>query len=339
MAEAALQQRLRRIDRGIKARSDTLYAVQSPREVAFLAAPRVLLIAGVLALPLLVPNFYWQRVLCVVGVFALLAVSLDFLANYTGLICLGSAFFMGVGGYLSGILTGTLGWPVWLSMPVSAAAGGLISTLVFLPCLPLRGIYFAVVSFIYPLAASKLLVATGVLGGTDGLTDIPLLSNVWISQYTILGLALLCTFGLRRLAAEDAGVVLRGVKDNDQAIRASGISIPLCKATALYLGATIGCFAGAFMAHLYGWVGISLFAVDFSIFPITAIVVGGPGTIVGPLLGTLILVPVSEGLRSIGGLRIIFYSAVIVVFIAFWREGLLNWLRRKYEQTEFWEEV
>jgi branched-chain amino acid transport system permease protein len=108
---------------------------------------------------------------------------------------------------------------------------------------------------------------------------------------------------------------------------------------AVFIAALMGCLGGAYLAHLYGWVGISLFAMDFSVFPLVATIVGGPGTLVGPLLGSIILVPISEILRAFGALRIVFYSLIMVLFILFWSEGLLNWARRKYEQFEHWVRV
>lgn len=331
--------RKRRIDRGVKVRADTLYALSSMKELMFLYAPRLALILGLLILPLTVPSLYWQRILCLLGVYGLLAIGLDFLANFTGLVCLGLAFFVGVGGYLSGIMNVTFGLHPALTIPLATLFGACLCTLALLPSFPLRGIYFAVVSLIYPLVAERIIVATGIFGGTDGITDVAILPNIWLNQYIILGVVLICTFALRRLVNEDIGIVFRGIKDNDQSIRASGMSITYYKAVAVFITSLMGCFAGAYLSHLYGWVGVSLLALDFSIFPLTAIVVGGPGTIAGPLIGTLILVPVSEMLRSFAGLRIIFYSIIIVFFIIFWREGLLNWARRKYEQFEYWEKV
>ncbi len=84
--------RKERIDRGIKVRSDGLYALMSWREMAYLIAPRFLLIAGLLALPLLMPGLYWQRVISIVCIYAIVAISFDFLAHYVGLVCLGGAF-------------------------------------------------------------------------------------------------------------------------------------------------------------------------------------------------------------------------------------------------------
>ena len=330
-----IAERKKRIDRGVKVRANTIYAVSSFKELIFLSAPRLCLIFGLLLLPLVVPGLYWQRVVCLFGIYALLAVGLDFMANYTGLNCLGMAFFVGTGGYISGMLNATFELPVVVSIPVGTVVGALLCTFAFLPALPLRGVYFAVISFMYPLVFARIIAATGLFGGTDGIAGLSIFPNIWVSQYLILGILLICTFGLRRLVNEDIGLVFRGLKDNDQTIRASGMNIIYYKAVAVFITALMGCFAGAYLSHLYGWVGLSLLAMDFSIFPLAAVVIGGPGTIAGPLIGAVILVPASEMLRAFAGLRIIFYSILIVLFILFWSEGLLNWARRKYEQFEY----
>lgn len=326
--------RSQRIDRGVKVRADTIYAVSSFKELMYLFTPRLVLIVGILVLPLVAPNLYWQKVLCITGVFTLLALGLDLMINVTGLICFGGAFFVGTGGYISGMMNVTFGIPIPLAMFVGTVGGAVICTGLFLPCLPLRGIYFAMVSFIYPLVVSRIIIATGAFGGTDGIAELDMLPNIWVNQYIILGVSLICTFTLRRLINEDIGLIFKGIKDNDQAIKASGINITYYKTLALFITALMGCFAGSFLAHLYGWVGISLFALDFSIFPLAAVVVGGIGTIAGALVGTLILEPVSEMFRAFAGFRIVFYATVLILFIIFWSEGILNWARRKYEQFE-----
>jgi branched-chain amino acid transport system permease protein len=331
--------RRERLDRGVKVRADTIYAVLSAKEGLFLLLPRAALIIGVLIAPLIVPNLYWQRVLCLVGIYGLLAIGFDFLANFTGLVCLGGALFVGTGGYIAGILNFYFGIPPALTIPIATVSGAVICTLFLLPCLRLRGVYFAIVSFVFPLIIDRIICALNIFGGTDGLYGLDILPNIWVNQYLILIVLLICAFGLRKLVNEDIGLVLRGVKDNDQAIRASGMSITYYKAYAVFIASLMGCFGGAYLAHLYGWAGISLFAIDFSIFPLAATVIGGPGTIIGPLLGAFILVPVSEMLRAFGTLRIVFYSVVIVLFIVFWSEGLLNWARRRYEQFERWVKV
>ena len=111
------------------------------------------------------------------------------------------------------------------------------------------------------------------------------------------------------------------------------------KAAAVFIAATMGCFGGACLVHIYMWGGISLFALDFSILPIAATVIGGGGTLVGPVLGCLILVPISELLREFGTLRIVFYSLILVGFVVFRSEGIMVYGEQKYHQFERWVKV
>jgi branched-chain amino acid transport system permease protein len=333
------QKRQERIDRGIKVRSENIYALMSWRELAYLAAPRLALILGMLILPLVMPGTYWQRVISIVCIYALLALSFDFLAHFLGLVSLGGAFFTGVGGYLAAIMNTSWGLPPALTIPLATVAGACICTLVLLPCLPLRGVYFAIVTLMYPLAFARVIEALDIFGGTDGITGIDSFVNRWVEQYLVISAVLLVLFGLRRLVNLDLGLVFRAVKDNDQAVKASGMSVTRYKAIAVFIGSAMGCLSGACLVHIYMWSGISLFALDFSILPIAATVIGGAGTLAGPVLGCLILVPVSELLRAFGTLRIVFYALILMAFVVFRSEGLLVYGRRKYEQFERWTSV
>jgi len=87
------------------------------------------------------------------------------------------------------------------------------------------------------------------------------------------------------------------------------------------------------------WSGLSQFALDFSIIPIAATVIGGGGTLVGPILGAFILVPISEILREFGTLRIVIYCVILVIFIVFKSEGLMVYGERKYHQFQKWVKV
>ena len=333
------QRRKERIDRGIKVRTDGLYAVMSWRELSYLTMPRMVLIVGLMILPFVMPSMYWQRVISIVCIYALLAVSFDLLAHFVGLVSLGGALFIGVGGYLSAIMNTSFGFPPLLAIPIATLVGAGICTLLLLPCLPLRGVYFAIVSLMYPLAMRRVIEALDILGGTDGIMGIDSFPNRWIEQYFVILMVLLFLFGVRRLVNLDLGLVLRAVKDNDQAVRASGMSITFYKAVAVFISSAMGCLGGACIVHIYMWSGMSLFALDFSILPIAATVIGGAGTLVGPVLGCLIMVPVSELLREFGTLRIVFYCLILVAFIIFRSEGIMVYGQRKYHQIERWVKV
>jgi branched-chain amino acid transport system permease protein len=330
------QRRKERLDRGIKVRTGGLYAIMSLRELSYLTLPRLVLIVGILILPLVMPSMYWQRVISIVCIYSLLALSFDFLAHFVGLVSLGGAFFIGTGGYLAAILNTSFGVPPVLTIPIATLLGAIICTLLLLPCLPLRGVYFAIVTLMYPLVLTRIIEALNVLGGTDGIMGVASFANRWIEQYFVLVMVLVFLFGLRRLVNLDIGLVFRAVKDNDQAVKASGMNITYYKAIAVFIASAMGCLGGACLVHIYMWSGISQFALDFSILPIAATVIGGAGTLVGPVLGCFILVPISELLRAFGTLRIVFYCLILVGFIVFRSEGIMVYGQRKYHQFERW---
>ena len=339
MTNTIQKRRQERIDRGIKVRSDGLYALMSWRELAYLIMPRVLLIVGLLLLPIVLPGLYWPRVITITCIYALLALSFDFLAHYVGLVCLGGAFFVGVGGYIAAILNTSFGLPPIVTVPLATLLGACVCTLLLFPCLPLRGVYFAIVSLMYPLFAARVIEAFDIFGGTDGIMGIDGFSNRWAEQYFVIGVTLIFLFFIRRLVNTDIGLVFRGIKDNDQAIRASGMNITWFKTIAVFIASALGCMGGACLVHIYMWSGISQFALDFSILPIAATVIGGSATLVGPVLGCLILVPVSELLRDFGTLRIVFYSLLLLAFITFRSDGLMAYGQRKYHQFERWTKI
>jgi len=335
---SAQDRRKKRLDRSIKVRSEGLYSLSSWREMAYLLAPRLILIGGLLLMPLVL-DLYWQKVLCAAGIFAVLALGFDFLAAYVGLVCLGGAMFIGFGGYAAGLLNAYFALPPVLTIPLAAVIGACLSTVVLMPCLRLRGVYFAIVTFMLPLFTTHIIIALGLFGSTEGITGLDILPNQFWEQYVIVIGVLALLFGLRRLVNEDLGLIMMGIKDNDQAVLASGISIFRYRVLAVFIAALIGCFAGAYQAHLYGWLGLSLFAMDFSILPIAATVMGGMGTLSGPVVGALILTPLSEALRGFGQLRVVLYCFILLLFILYKPEGLMNYLERKYHQFERWEKV
>jgi branched-chain amino acid transport system permease protein len=331
------KKRKERIDRGIKVRSSDIFALSSWREMFYLCAPRLLPIVGLLLLSIVLTH-YWQRVLLSVSVFALLAISWDILAQ-SGMVSLGQALFFGTGAYLAGNMNHYFGWPPYVTIPLATIFGGFLCTVFLLPVLRLRGIYFSMVTLVLPLMLVRIIEATRIFGGTEGLSGLRALPNRWVEIYLIIVVLLVCLFGFRRLMNSDFGLVLKAISDNDRSVMNAGINIYWFKTQALFIASAIGAFAGAFMTHVYMFVGMPVFALDYSILPIAAAVVGGVGTLAGSMLGAFILVPLSEILRGLGGLRIVFYGLFLVVFTVAVPEGIFHYIQRKYHQFERWVEV
>jgi branched-chain amino acid transport system permease protein len=244
-----------------------------------------------------------------------------------------------MGGYASGILNHYFGWHPLFAIPAATIVGGVICTAFLLPVLRLRGIYFSMVTLIIPLMLVRVIEATKIFGGTEGLSGIAALPSKWLELYLIMGVLTAALFGFRRMMDSDYGLVLKGIRDNDRSVMNAGINIYWFKIQALFISSSIGAFTGAFLTHVYMFVGMPVFALDYSILPIAAAVVGGPGNLAGATLGAFILVPLSELLRGIGGLRIVFYGMFLVIFIVALPEGIFHYVQRKYQQFERWVEV
>jgi len=326
------QYRRERIDRGIKARSDDIFALSSYREALYLVLPRVLPVVLMLILPVALPE-YWGRVIIMVCTYGMLALSWDFMHS-AGLISLGQAFFFGIGAYISGALNHYLGLPIYLTVPIGTAAGAVVATLMLAPVLRLRGIYFGMVTFALSLMLARIIEATHILGGTEGLSGLEAFPSFWVEVYLMLLVLLTTMFAFRRLINTDYGLVLRGMNENDRAVMGAGINIYWYKIQALFIGSLAASFTGAFMAHYSRVVGMSAFAMDYSILPVACVIMGGPGTFAGPVLGAFILVPVSELLREFSTMRVVFYCVVLATFVVVLPAGITHYIQRRYQQFE-----
>jgi branched-chain amino acid transport system permease protein len=327
--------RRERLDRGIAVRSADIFALASWRELAYLLLPGATPLLALLSFPLWreAVGPYWSTVVVITCAIALLALSWDLLAS-VGLVSLGQALFFGIGAYVAGWLNHRVGLPPAATIPVATVAGALFCALLLSPVLRLRGIYFALITFALPLLFMRVIEATRILGGTEGLSGLtPLPGTTW-ALYMAIGALLLTLVGYRRLIDSDFGLVVRGVRDNDRAVLAAGIDVHRVKAQVVFLAGLPGTFAGAFLTHHYQFVGMPAFALEYSVLPLTSAIVGGVGTFMGAVLGAFILVPLSEILRELGTLRVVAYSVALLVFVVGLPEGIFHYLRRKYRQFE-----
>ena len=152
-----------------------------------------------LVLVLIVP-LYWKKVFVITFTMAVMAISWDFLAS-CGLVSLGQALFFAVGAYIAGGLNHYFGLPVILTIPMAAILGGLISTILIFPALRLRGMYFSMVTLIIPLMLMRIVEATKILGGAEGLSGLSPLPGLAFSVGLSMIAMWLSLFLLRRLFA------------------------------------------------------------------------------------------------------------------------------------------
>lgn len=303
----------------------------------YLIFPRVVPIVG-LAMGAYFLPLYWKKVVIQACIFAMLSISWDFLSS-CGMLSLGQALFFGIGSYVAGSLNHFFKVPVYLTIPIATVVGGLFSTLLLLPVIRLRGIYFAMVTLILPLMLMRVIEATKILGGTEGITALSPFPNIWVEITSVMAVMWFVLFSLRRFISSDYGLIFVSIRDNDRATLASGINIYSFRAQALFIGSSVCAFCGAFLTHSYMFTGMPVFALDYSILPIAASAIGGIGTLAGSLVGALILVPLSEFLREFSTLRIVFYGLILVICVVALPEGIFHYGSRKYSQIERWVKV
>jgi branched-chain amino acid transport system permease protein len=323
------------VDRGVTARSQDVFVLASGRDLAWVLLPRLVPLLLLLGFPLLGPwlSPYAQTVVLNTLVVALLALSWDLLAS-AGLVSLGQAFFFGLGGYAAGWLDARLGLTMWIALPLATLIGAVISTALLYPLLRLRGIYFGMITFALPLLLMRVVETTGILGGTEGLSGLTPFPGRTLELYLAILVTLGVLVGFRRLAGSDYGLLFKAIRDNDRAVIASGFDLARRRAQVVFIAALPAAFAGAFVTHRYQFVGMPAFAMDYSILPLTAAVIGGPGTFLGSVVGAFLLVPLSEALREFGALRVVVYSVMLLAFTVGLPEGLFAFAARKWSQFE-----
>jgi branched-chain amino acid transport system permease protein len=265
--------------------------------------------------------------------YGLLALSWDFMAC-CGLFSLGQALFFGMGAYIAGTLNYYFHVPPIITVPVATIGSGLLCAVLLGPVVRLKGVYFAMITLMLPLLLKKMVDTTGIFGGTHGLPSLSSFPSELVATYLAVVGFLACLFIFRRVINSDYGLVLRAIRDDDRAVMSGAINIHWRKIQAVFFSGAVGGFAGALMTHHYQFLGVSVFALDYSILPVAAVAFGGQGTFAGAAIGSLILVPLSESLRALGGLRMAIYCGILIVSVIGLPEGIFHYMARKYHQFE-----
>lgn len=295
----------------------------------------VLLLAGI---PLVTQEPYVFHILCLIGINIVFACSLNAILNI-GELNLAQAAFMGIGAYTSTLLVTRAGLSFWVAMPVAALVSAVVSLLIGFLTLRFRGAYFLLFTFLFAELVRVLLSNfwIGAFGGIPGLTNIPrpridLGSFLQMSfdskiafYYLILTLTGLTVLFLRRMDGSRIGMIFRAISQSESLVESIGISTMKFK----ILGCAIGCFfagmAGSMYAHFVGIITPSDFSIHHVLAPIAYVVVGGMGSVFGPVIGTSFLMALSHFfLRQFGFYELLLYGIIIVLIIRFMPEGLIS---------------
>ena len=296
---------------------------------------------------------YIEHFLIMVCLYITLAVSLNLVIGYTGLLLLGFITFNAVGAYASALVT--LPAPVGLGMSflvgviASALVAAFFGFLIGLPTLKLKGDYFAVASLgLFYVILSLLKNLSSLTRGPLGLPGIPkpkIFGYVFSTQYDILVLAVILMvatiFVVYRITKSPFGRVLTAIREDEVGVKALGKNPVKYKIIALMISAAIAGMAGSLYAGYITFIDPSTFTFIDSVFLICMVVLGGLGSIRGSIAGVLIFSLLTEGIRfldlpneTVGALRLLIYSILLILLMQFKPLGILGETRMKIREVD-----
>jgi branched-chain amino acid transport system permease protein len=291
--------------------------------------------ACVMLAPLVIKGYYYQEIFFLVHYYVILACSWAFLSGFTGNINFGHSFFIAGAGYCGALLNTILGWGPWLTLPIGGVLAALCGLIVGSFTLRLRGPYFAAVTFCFAALLYKIVqISHKFFGGEEGIPGVDSLTEGTLGTYYFSGILMVgVVVILYFLSKSSFGLILRSIGENETASEGSGINTTFYKIVAFMISAGIAGIAGAMYAHVQMHVGPELAHDSTSMTIVFLAVVGGMGSIVGPIIGAYVLTLGDEFLRFMGQFRLLIYSSAVFMIILFAPKGMLDIIVRGFNRV------
>ncbi len=266
----------------------------------------------------------------IVGIYAILTLSLNVISGYAGQPSLGQAAFFGIGAYASAMLTAKAGLSFWVALPLAMVIAGAVGAFVGIISLRIKGDFLAVTTIGINFVIVSVFEYSDVFGGAYGISGIayPKLFGLTISKgyyfAMILIFTVLTAFFCLLITKSWLGLALEAIREDEDAAEASGINCKKFKIVAFSLGCALAGLAGVLYAHFMRFVVPVDFSFPISITIVSMMVVGGTGTIRGAILGAMLMAALPEILRPLANFRLLFYGGLIVLITRFQPQGLFG---------------
>lgn len=300
-------------------------------------AVHMIKIAGIgVILLLLFPWFfeskYILRIATVSMMYIMIALSINLLTGFLGLMTMGHAAFWGIGAYTAAILSTRAGWGMGMCMIAAAVLTGIFGLLLGLPVLRLKGYFLTVVTLgfceiIRLIEMNEMELTRGPLG----IASIPPMNLFGIdlssgrqTYYVMLVLMLITAVIIYRIIHSRIGIAIIAIREDDLAASTMGIHVFLYKVMVFIISAMIAGVAGAFYAHYINYIDPSSFTSAASMDMLVMAIFGGLGSIPGTILGASILTIIPETMRGLSQYRNLMYGVLIVVLMMIKPDGILG---------------
>jgi branched-chain amino acid transport system permease protein len=287
---------------------------------------------------------YLLHILIVALINIILVVSFNILLGFTGIFALCHAAFYGVGAYATALLMKSGGFSFFPAMICAVGLTVACSLLIAIPGLRVHWDYMVIFAFSFQMIIYHVMMNWMELTrGPQGIAGIPMASVFGFefeSKASFLGLCLvLCSavvYFVRRVETSPFGLVLKGIKDDEVAVKSIGKNVTFHKIVAFAVAAGLAAVAGSLIAVYISYISPGYFDLHMSVFIVIALIFGGVGRIPGAVLGTLVLTVLPELLRFIpnlpstilGGTRDLIYASILVFFMLYRPQGLLGKVRQ-----------
>ncbi len=264
-----------------------------------------------------------------VGIFILLALSLNIITGYAGQSAMGHAAFFGIGAYLSALMTKTLSISFWIAMPLSFICTGAVGALLGLISIRLKDDFLAITTIGINFVIVAIFQYSPVFGASLGMS-VEKVAFFGIKmnppEYLVLVLVLIVItcFFIDKMNKSWFGLALASIRNDEAAASSFGIDVNKYKVLTFALGTAIAGLTGAVYAHYMTFIYSSDFAFVVSISIMSMVVIGGIGTIKGPIFGAVLLGAAPELFRFMADYRMIVYGSLLVLMMRFQPQGLLG---------------
>jgi len=290
----------------------------------------VLLIAALL--PFLSDSMFLLNLVVLMLIFIIFASAWNLLA-YSGQGSLGHAAFFGIGAYASTLIAVWLGITPFISIFLGAGVAALIGVLIGLTCVRLKEWFLAMVTFGFAIIVQTLTVSilAPVTGGWDGIASPRLISPSvpgyqLLEYYAVLIITIGTIVAIWYIMKSRMGLAFLAIRENELEARAAGVDPVRYRLMAFALSAYLAGVAGALQIHHTGYLTPELYGVENSFWPITYVILGGLGTLAGPVVGTIVLTVIWEGLKATGLTfgRYVIVGLILILTIIFLPRGLVS---------------
>jgi ABC-type branched-subunit amino acid transport system ATPase component/ABC-type branched-subunit amino acid transport system permease subunit len=308
-----------------------VFAFAGPRQYALTA----LAAAGIFVLPIVLDDPFFILVLQSLAYLFIVALGLDILVGWTGQISLGHAGLYAVGAYTTALTSTKLGLPFWFSAPLGVLLTAVFGALLALPSLRAKGPYLAMVTIAFGFMAEVTANRWSLTGGPMGIMSIPAPTlpdgrEMTATEYFwLIGVvALACQLLAINLFRSRIGRTLLALQASEVAAETMGINVYRYKVLAFVLSSVCAGIGGVFFAHQNGYINSDSFVFAFSVSTLTSVLMGGSGTVFGPLVGSVILNLIPTVFASLREYQLYVYGAIILVTIVFLPKGIVGSLRQ-----------